>query len=84
VVWQRVQARAELEPGYRVYDATRHTFILFAARLGVPRERRKLLVGHAPSHEAHDRYLHGLDELLLADADRVSGGLVEALFGVVR
>jgi len=79
--WVCVRDVAELRE-VRLYDATRHTFISTAAQLGVPRERRKLLVGHVPGTDAHDRYIHGLEEALLSDADNVSSHLRRALFGV--
>ncbi len=55
-LWERVAARAELSAGIRLYDASRHAFGTAAAELGVDREVRKLLMGHAPGTDAHDRY----------------------------
>jgi integrase len=77
-LWGRLQAAAELPQGMRLYDATRHTFATWATELGVPRDIRKLLTGHAPGGEAHDTYMHVTHEPL-RQADRVSGWLRAAL-----
>lgn len=71
-LWERVAARAELPAGIRLYDASRHAFGTAAAELGVDREVRKLLMGHAPGTDAHDRYTHR-SRSLVAAADLVSG-----------
>jgi integrase len=76
--WSRVHAAAELPEEVRLYDATRHTFTTWAAELGVPRDIRKLLTGHALGREAHDAYMHVTHEPL-RQADRVSGWLRAAL-----
>ncbi len=78
LLWERVTARAEVPAGIRLYDATRHAFGTAAAELGVDREVRKLLMGHAPGTDAHDRYTHRSHSLVAA-ADRVSGWLRAAL-----
>ena len=70
--------RAELPEGLRLYDATRHTFATTAAELEVPRDVRQLLMGHAVSRDAHDRYVHAVGVLLRA-ADLVAGELSAAL-----
>ena len=57
-LWARIAERAQLPAQVRLYDATRHNFITRAAGLGVPLEERKILSGHAPSREAHFKYLH--------------------------
>ena len=77
-LWERLTARAKLPAGVRLYDASRHTFGTAAAELGVEREVRKLLMGHAPSTDAHDRYTHRSRSLIDA-ADRVSAWLADAL-----
>jgi hypothetical protein len=77
-LWERVAARAELPAGIRLYDASRHAFGTAAAELGVDREVRKLLTGHAPGTDAHDRYTHR-SRFLVAAADLVSGWLRAAL-----
>ena len=81
-LWERVVARAELPAGIRLYDASRHAsrhaFGTAAAELGVDREVRKLLMGHAPGTDAHDRYTHRSRSLTTA-ADLVSGWLRAAL-----
>jgi integrase len=77
-LWGRVAARAELPAGIRLYDASRHAFGTAAAELGVDREVRKLLMGHAPGTDAHDRYTHR-SRSLVAAADLVSGWLRAAL-----
>ena len=51
---------------------------LLAQELGVDREVRKLLMGHAPGTDAHDRYTHR-SRSLVAAADLVSGWLRAAL-----
>jgi len=79
-LWERVASRAELPEGLRLYDATRHTFATTAAELEVPRDVRKLLMGHAAGQEAHDRYVHATAVLLRA-ADLVAGELARALRG---
>ncbi|HBL26420.1 MAG TPA: hypothetical protein DD490_06260, partial [Acidobacteria bacterium] len=79
-LWERVAVRAELPEGLRLYDATRHTFATTAAELEVPRDVRQLLMGHAVSRDAHDRYVHAIGVLLRA-ADLVSGELASALRG---
>jgi integrase len=78
--WKSVVTRAKLPQGLRLYDATRHTFATAAAELEVPRDVRKLLMGHAIGREAHDRYIHPIRVLLRA-ADLVSGELAAALRG---
>lgn len=70
-LWERIAARAELPAGIRLYDASRHAFGTAAAELGVDREVRKLLMGHAPGTDAHDRYTHR-GRSLVAAADLVS------------
>jgi integrase len=77
-LWERVVARAELPVGIRLYDASRHAFGTAAAELGVDREIRKLLMGHAPGTDAHDRYTHR-SRSLVAAADLVSRWLRAAL-----
>ena len=79
-LWERVAERAELATGLRLYDATRHTFATTAAELEVPRDVRQLLMGHAVSRDAHDRYVHAIGVLLRA-ADLVAGELSKALLG---
>lgn len=79
-LWERVAVRAELPEGLRLYDATRHTFATTAAELEVPRDVRQLLMGHAVSRDAHDRYVHAVGVLLRA-ADLVAGELSAALRG---
>ncbi|HVT16572.1 MAG TPA: integrase arm-type DNA-binding domain-containing protein [Thermoanaerobaculia bacterium] len=71
-LWLRLRVRAQLSPRLRLYDATRHTFNSTAARLGVPREIRMRLMGHAPSREVHDVYTHYAPEYLLRAADLVA------------
>jgi hypothetical protein len=48
--------------------------------LEVPRDVRQLLMGHAVSRDAHDRYVHAIGVLLRA-ADLVAGELAKALRG---
>ncbi|HWN43465.1 MAG TPA: site-specific integrase [Thermoanaerobaculia bacterium] len=79
-LWDRVTARAELPDGVRLYDASRHAFGTAAAELDVDREVRKLLMGHAPGTDAHDRYTHR-SRSLVAAADLVGGWLAAALRG---
>jgi integrase len=79
-LWERVTARAKLPAGVRLYDASRHAFGTAAAELDVNREVRKLLMGHAPGTDAHDRYTHR-SRSLIAAADLVSGWLRAALGG---
>jgi integrase len=78
LLWERATARAEVPGGVRLYDASRHTFGTAAAELDVDREVRKLLMGHAPGTDAHDRYTHR-SRSLIAAADLVSGWLRAAL-----
>ncbi len=78
-LWERVAARTELPQGLRLYDV-RHTFASWAAELEIPRDVRKLLMGHATGQEAHDRYVHAIGVLLRA-ADLVAGELASALRG---
>lgn len=59
-LWLRVKERASLPESLRLYDAVRHSFISRARGLGVEEKVAKLLAGHAPGREAHDRYLHPL------------------------
>lgn len=77
-LWERVTTRAELSSDIRIYDGTRHAFGTAAAELGVDREVRKLLMGHAPGTDAHDRYTHR-SRSLVAAADLVSRWLRAAL-----
>jgi integrase len=75
------QLAGAVPSGLRCYDATRHTFTSWAADLGVPAERRRVLVGHAPGRDVHSRYTHHAAAVLLEDADRVSEALWRALQG---
>jgi len=77
-LWERVTACAELPADVRLYDASRHAFATAAAELDVDREVRKLLMGHAPGTDAHDRYTHR-SRSLVAAADLVSEWLRAAL-----
>ena len=79
-LWDRVTARAKLPEDVRLYDASRHAFGTAAAELDVDREVRKLLMGHAPGTDAHDRYTHR-SRSLVAAADLVSAWLAAALRG---
>lgn len=79
-LWDRVTTRAKLPEDVRLYDASRHAFGTAAAELDVDREVRKLLMGHAPGTDAHDRYTHR-SRSLVAAADLVSGWLAAALQG---
>jgi integrase len=79
-IWGRVTVRAKLPDDVRLYDATRHAFGTAAAELDVDREVRKLLMGHAPGTDAHDRYTHR-SRSLVAAADLVSTWLAAALRG---
>jgi integrase len=80
-LWLRLRVRAQISPRLRLYDATRHTFNSTAARLGVPREIRMRLMGHAPSREVHDVYTHYAPEFLLRAADLVAKELAVLLRG---
>jgi integrase len=80
-LWLRVKAKAHLPKGVRLYDATRHTFATYCEELGVERERRKVLAGHATDRDVTERYVHRRRESLLADADRVSETIAAALRG---
>jgi integrase len=79
-LWKRLTARAKFPKGLRLYDATRHTFATLAAELEVPRDIRRLLMGHTTGWDAHDRYVHAVGVLLRA-ADLVAGELAAALRG---
>lgn len=79
-IWKRLAARAKFPEGLRLYDATRHTFATLAAELEVPRDVRRLLMGHTTGWDAHDRYVHAVGILLRA-ADLVAGELAAALRG---
>lgn len=78
-LWDRIAARADLPASLRLYDATRHTFTSTALELGIPLERVKVLVGHAPDRDVTARYSHLRPDVLLADADRAAGHLWAAL-----
>lgn len=78
-LWLRVKKAAELPEGVRLYDATRHTFATYCEELGIERERRKVLAGHATDGDITERYVHRRRDSLLADADRVSETIAEAL-----
>ncbi len=78
-VWERLTARAGLPSSMRLYDCTRHTFTSTALEVGIPLERVKVLVGHAPDRDVTARYSHLRPDVLLADADRAAGHLWTAL-----
>lgn len=78
-LWERVTARAGLPPSMRLYDACRHTFTSTALEVGIPLERVKVLVGHAPDRDVTARYSHLRPDVLLADADRVADHLWRCL-----
>jgi integrase len=80
-LWLSVKKAAALPEGLRSYDATRHTFATYCEELGVERERRKVLAGHATDGDVTERYVHRRRESLLADADRVSETIAAALCG---
>jgi integrase len=77
-LWERIAIRADLPEGFRLYDASRHTFATQAMELEVPRDIAFRLTGHAIGGAAGDRYRHGTQVLLRA-ADLVSGWLHAAL-----
>jgi integrase len=78
-LWLRVRKAAGLPDSVRPYDATRHTFATICEELGIERERRKVLAGHATDRDITERYIHRRPESLLADADRVSEEIAAAL-----
>lgn len=89
-LWLRVKESADLPDSLRLYDAVRHSFISRARGLGVEEQVAKLLAGHAPGREAHDRYLHPLaadDTLtdwgthLIQQADKVANAIALDLAG---
>lgn len=79
-IWRRVKARAELPATIRLYDAGRHTFATVAEELGVPEDRRRRIMGHAP-RGVHEGYIHPRHSVLLREADRVAEALWAALQG---
>lgn len=78
-LWERLTARAGLPSSMRLYDCTRHTFTSVALEQGIPLERVKVLVGHAPDRDVTARYSHLRPDVLLADADRVADHLWSCL-----
>ena len=89
-LWRRVQKRASLPDGLRIYDLVRHSFITRAAGIGIPLDERKILSGHAPSREAHFKYLHQLaadgsltefGQHLVEQADQVADAIFADLVG---
>ncbi len=79
-LWERIMVRADLPKGFRLYDASRHTFATHAMELEIPRDIAFRLTGHAIGGAAGDRYRHGTQVLLRA-ADLVSAWLAAALRG---
>ncbi len=82
-VWQRVLAR--VDPSVKMPHLTlhglRHAFASQASDLGLGIPTIKELLGHAPDSDVTAGYIHCLDSMLIAAADKVSGAIYNYLTG---
>jgi len=75
-LWRRVAARAELEE--ITLHGLRHSFASTAGDLGYSEATIGALLGHAAG-SVTGRYVHHLDAVLIAAADRVAGEIAAAI-----
>lgn len=82
-VWQRVMTR--VDPSVKMPHLTlhglRHAFASQASDLGLGIPTIKELLGHAPDSDVTAGYIHCLDTLLVAAADKVAGAIYNYLTG---
>jgi site-specific recombinase XerD len=77
-VWERVAKRAKLK--YVTLHTLRHSFATTANTLGCSEPTIAAMLGHSRGTMT-SRYVHVVDAVLLAAADRVSGAIAHALAG---
>ena len=78
--WQRIATRAGL-PKEITLHVFRHTFASICNDLGLTEPTIAALIGHSSGGGTTRRYIHHLDEALLAAADRVSIHISNLLAG---
>ena len=81
--WRRVMAR--VDPAVKMPHLTlhglRHAFASQAGDLGFGILTIKELIGHAPGTDVTEGYIHQLNSLLIAAADKVSGAISSYMMG---
>ena len=78
-VWERIRDRTKLPTNFTP-NGFRHAFASIASDLGYVRSTVKVMLGHAVSGTT-EGYVHHLDPVLIAAADRVSGYISDAMEG---
>jgi integrase len=76
--WQRIVKRSKLKHG--MLHTLRHSFATTANTLGCSEPTIAAMLGHSRGTMT-SRYVHVVDDTLLAAADRVSGAIARALAG---
>jgi integrase len=76
--WQRIMKKADLD--HLTPHGLRHAFASVAADLGYAEPTIAALLGHA-THSVTTRYIHHIDEALVAAADSVSRRIAAAMNG---
>jgi integrase len=77
--WERIAERANLDEGVSLHTL-RHSFATTANTLGCSEPTIAAMLGHSRG-TVTSRYVHVVDEALLAAADRVSGAIARAMAG---
>ena len=78
-VWERIRDRTKLPDNFTPV-CFRHAFASIAGDLGYVRSTVKVMLGHAVSGTT-EGYVHHLDPVLIAAANRVSGYILKAMAG---
>jgi integrase len=79
--WTRIAKRAGLQ-GMTLH-ALRHSYATTADSMGCSEATVASLIGHSRGGSMTQRYIHTLDDALLAAADRVAGAIARAMAGDV-
>jgi integrase len=77
--WERIAKRAKLDEGITLHTL-RHSFATTANTLGYSEATIAAMLGHSRG-TVTSRYVHVVDDALLAAADRVSGAIARAMAG---
>ena len=77
--WERIAKRAKLPPGVTLHTL-RHSFATTANTLGCSEPTIAAMLGHSRGTMT-SRYVHVVDDTLLAAADRVSVAIAKAMAG---
>ncbi len=81
--WLRVVARVDplVKMPHMTLHGLRHSFASLASDLGFGIPTIKELIGHSPGTGVTEGYVHSLDSVLIAAADKVSGAIYNYLSG---